>query len=307
MKGMGCAFIIKISLAVLAFMSGISSRDATKAASSEIAGSSPSVNIIQRVKSALIAGLIGDALALGGHYEYDARKIKASGGYKDFSPPGEANNGVGWGTANYHPGKKAGDLTDAGDIVIMLLEHLSDLAKKSELHTYSFMSFAQHWQKEIQEHGYGSCNFQSVGRSAKSCPPGARPGYINGGSRRTLENLASMAQSGGGSAQLAEQNRKYLAADVNCLVAATHFLPLFLVMSDEESLVKAAKDTVYLSHKNQDPLAAAEFLCRALYRIIYEDEDVESALIKAAEVVNNPLISKWLDDAKMKVHEATGA
>ena len=53
-----------------------------------------------RIKNAFKLGLIGDALALGGHYEYDARKIKASGGYRDFSAPGEANNGIGWGTAN---------------------------------------------------------------------------------------------------------------------------------------------------------------------------------------------------------------
>ena len=55
---------------------------------------------------------VGDALALGGHYEYDARKIRSNGGFANFSPPGEANNGIGWGTANYHPGKAAGDLTD---------------------------------------------------------------------------------------------------------------------------------------------------------------------------------------------------
>jgi hypothetical protein len=63
-----------------------------------------------------------------------------------------------------------------------------------------------------------------------------------------------------------ERSRMALAADVNCMVAATHFLPLFIVMSNEEELVIAAKSTVYLSHRNRDPVMAAEFLARSLFR-----------------------------------------
>ena len=80
----------------------------------------------ERIKSSFIAGLIADSLALGGHYEYSAQRIKASGGFKDFSPPGEANNGIGWGTACYHPGKIAGDLTDAGVHALNLRDSLRE-------------------------------------------------------------------------------------------------------------------------------------------------------------------------------------
>ena len=75
-----------------------------------------------RIARSFVTGLIGDSLALGGHYEYDAKKIKVQvGRYINFFPPGESNNGIDWGTANYHPGKRAGDLTDAGEVAIMLL------------------------------------------------------------------------------------------------------------------------------------------------------------------------------------------
>ena len=67
---------------------------------------------------------------------------------------GKDNNGIGWGTANYHPGKVAGDLTDAGDVAIMLLKYLADFK------TYDFDGFALFWYNEIAVHGYGSCNFQ---------------------------------------------------------------------------------------------------------------------------------------------------
>ena len=71
-----------------------------------------------------------------------------------ISKIGKDNNGIGWGTANYHPGKVAGDLTDAGDIAIMLLKYLSTD------YTYNFDGFADYWYNEITINGYGSCNFQ---------------------------------------------------------------------------------------------------------------------------------------------------
>ena len=250
-----------------------------------------------RIARSFITGLVGDSLALGGHYEYDARKIKAQvGRYTNFLPPGESNNGIGWGTANYHPGKQAGDLTDAGEIAIMLLECIEKEGRKN----YSFDKYAMYWFKQIKE-GYGSCNFQSVGRDAKSCPPGLNPGYINGGSRRTLQALAMYPNN----AVVVGERRKALAADVNCLVAATHFLPLFFISNDDEFLVKESVATVYISHRNPDPVAAAEFLSRAIYLMIHRDMDLQEALEASAAKSTYPLIQKWLRDAIAKVHEAT--
>jgi len=250
---------------------------------------------LSRIQYSFKLGLIGDALSLGGHYEYDAKKIKASGGYADYAKPGEANNGIGWGTANYHPGKVAGDMTDAGEVAVMLLKNIA------EDKNYSFDSYASFWKKQIDE-GYGSCNFQSVGRDAKGCPPGTKPGYINGGSRRTLQALASNPTAKGNA-------RKALAANVNCLIAATHFLPLFLLAGDskpdEESIVADAVSTVYISHNNADPVAACEFLTRTLYRMFYNSMPLADALNFSAAKMNHQLINKWLSDAQNKVTEAT--
>lgn len=175
----------------------------------------------------------------------------------------------------------------------MLLEHLVELKATSK--AYTFDSWALFWKKQIDE-GYGSCNFQTVGRDAKGCPPGLKPGYINGGSRRTLQALASNPNARG-------EARKALAADVNCLIASTHFLPLFFTSPDEERLVAESVSTVYISHKNADPVAAAEFLCRTLFRIIHLDMPLEEALLSAAERQGHPLVLKWLRDAKAKVLE----
>jgi hypothetical protein len=111
-----------------------------------------------RIQNAIKAGLIADSLALGGHYEYDAVKIKSRGGFENYAPPGKDNHGVGWGTANYHPGKTAGDLTDAGDVAVMLLRHLAELKRSNALHTYSFDTFAAYWKKQIDD-GYLRSSF----------------------------------------------------------------------------------------------------------------------------------------------------
>jgi hypothetical protein len=227
--------------------------------------------------------------------EYDAPKIRhAVGRYTDFVAPGHGmggqTHGVGWGMRQYHPGKRAGDLTDAGEVAIMLLEHLVEARG-----IYSFDGYAAYWQHQIMSGQYGSCNFMSVPQG--DCPPGLNPGYINGASRQTLQNPHLQHLKG--------EDRKRAAANVNCLVAATHFLPLFFVESHESVLVEQAVSTVYLSHSNEQPVAAAEFLARALFRIIHHGEALENALHASAAVMNNPFITARLGDAVAKVREAT--
>jgi ADP-ribosylglycohydrolase len=203
------------------------------------------------------------------------------------------NYGVGWGRANYHPGAKAGDGTDAGAVAIMLLEHLVATGGQ-----YTFDGYAAHWLAQI-EAGYGSCNFQSVGREwVGDCPPGTRPGYLNGGTRRTLDALKRFPGATG-------EQRKSLAADVNCLVSATHWPPLLLLKySNEDALAADAVSTVYLSHRNRDPVAAAEFLSRATFRILRDGMSLEAALKSAAEKQGDAFISARLAEALAKVAEA---
>ncbi len=68
----------------------------------------------QRIKGAFFGSIVGDALCLGSHYEYDAEKIYKAYGNKSiekFMSPGEMmggqTHGIGWGAQNYHPGKQA--------------------------------------------------------------------------------------------------------------------------------------------------------------------------------------------------------
>jgi hypothetical protein len=246
-----------------------------------------------------LGGLVGDALALGGHYEYSAKVIADRvGSYTELSAP-TVNYGVGWGRANYHPGKVAGDMTDAGDVALMLLEYLGALPAGG---AFDFDGWAAHWRAEIEERGYGSCNFQSVGREATGCPPGTRPGYLNGATRRTLEALRGSPGARG-------EARRALAADVNCLFGATHIAPLLALRAyaaDEGALVRDAVDTVYVSHRNRDPVAAAQFLARASFRLL-GGAPLREALEGAAAATGDAFISARLAEAVAKVAEAADA
>jgi len=177
----------------------------------------------------------------------------------------------------------------------MLLEYLV----ASPQHAYTFDGYAAHWLSAIRD-GYGSCNFMSVGREhVGPCPPGTKPGYLNGGTRRTLEALQRYPGAAG-------EQRKALAADVNCLVSATHWAPLLALPYDSEAaFVADAVSTVYLSHKNQDPVAAAQFLARAVRRVVHGGMGLEEALRSAAEEQGDAFISARLEEALAKVAEAS--
>ena len=70
----------------------------------------------EAITGAFYGAIVGDALCLGSHYEYDAQKIYEAYGKKPiekYMSPGEmmggVTHGIGWGERNYHPGKRAGD------------------------------------------------------------------------------------------------------------------------------------------------------------------------------------------------------
>ena len=264
-----------------------------------------------RVRAATLGGLVGDALALAFHYEYDASVIASSSPHRqtEFLAP-KVNYGVGWGRANYHPGKVAGDMTDAGDVALMLLEHVS------ATRAYDFDAFERHWRESILPPsgapGYGSCNFQSVGRDFQGpCPPHLKAGYLNGATRRTLEVLAHAPGQRG-------EARKQQAAVVNCLFAATHFAPLLaLPYADEAAFVADATSTVYLSHNHNEPTEAAAFLARAAYRLVHRTaasadgadaahhrQTLEAVLTASSAATGSQFIAARLADALAKVAEA---
>ena len=119
-----------------------------------------SISKEESMRGAFFGAMVADALCLGSHYEYDARKIhEAYGGraIEKFMSPGELmggqTHGIGWGERNYHPGKKAGGTTDYGDYNVLVLEHLAATAEPPR--PFEVAELIPHWMNRF-ENDWGS-------------------------------------------------------------------------------------------------------------------------------------------------------
>ena len=191
----------------------------------------------ERIKGAFYGAIVGDALCLGSHYEYDAKKIYDAYGKKNienFMSPvemmGGETHGIGWGQRNYHPGKSAGGSTDYGDYNILVLEHLANLAKKNEIFTVE--KLIPHWMNRF-ENNWNSwvCTM-------------------------TKETYTQIKQN------VSVQN----AGGYSNAMAIRHVAG-YACFDDEETLAAFARDVMF-THKNEEALAGGEFFARVTCRIL---------------------------------------
>ena len=191
----------------------------------------------ERIQGAFFASLVGDALCLGSHYEYDAQKIYKAYGEKPiekFMSPGEMmggqTHGIGWGERNYHPGKKAGGTTYYGDYNILVLEYLAKVS--DEVRPFSVANMIPHWMNRL-ENGWGSW----ICTMTKETYAQVRQG-------------ASVERLGGISNAMAIRH-----------VAAHAYY------DSEEELVDVSRKTMF-THKSAEALSGGEFFARVTHRVI---------------------------------------
>ena len=189
------------------------------------------------IKGAFFGAIVGDALCLGSHYEYDAQKIFKAYGNKPiekFMSPGEMmggqTHGIGWGERNYHPGKKAGGTTDYGDYNILVLEHLSATASPTQ--DFSVAALIPHWMNRL-ENGWGSwiCTM-------------------------TKETYAQI-----------KQNRPIAQLGGISNAMAIRHVAAHAYYDEEEILAKVARQTMF-THRDQHALGGGEFFARVTHRVI---------------------------------------
>jgi ADP-ribosylglycohydrolase len=98
----------------------------------------PPLSLRERHAGLLYGALIGDALALGAHWIYDAPEIaRRFGEMTDYRAPDP--NG-------YHPGKVAGDQTHYGDQLLVLMESLEDCGE-----AFVMEDFVRRWRSWAEE------------------------------------------------------------------------------------------------------------------------------------------------------------
>ena len=191
----------------------------------------------EAIKGAFFGAIVGDALCLGSHYEYDAAKIfKAYGNspLDKFMSPGEMmgghTHGIGWGERNYHPGKTAGGTTDYGDYNILVLEHLAAISAPPR--ALSVAAMIPHWIKRL-ENGWGSwiCTMtkETYAQVKRGTP---------------IEQLGGISN----------------AMAIRHVAAHAYY-------ETEEELVDAARKTMF-THRDTHALGGGEFFARVTHRVI---------------------------------------
>jgi len=226
----------------------------------------------QRIKGAFFGSIVGDALCLGSHYEYDAEKIYKAYGNKSiekFMSPGEMmggqTHGIGWGAQNYHPGKQAGGTTDYGDYNILILEHLASLSDAPQ--PFDVAKLLPHWMNRL-ENSWGSwiCTM-------------------------TKETYAQVKQG---------LPVEHLGGRSNAM--ALRHACAYAYYDTEEEIVDIAKKSMF-THKDLHALGGGEFFARVTFRVV-SGQTPQKAIEDVAKQMGGFFETK-VAQAVAKVEEAT--
>lgn len=191
----------------------------------------------KKLKGAFFGAIVGDALCLGSHYEYDAQKIYEAYGKKSiekFMSPGEMmggeTHGIGWGQRNYHPGKSAGGTTDYGDYNILVLEHLASISNPPR--AFEVAPMLPHWMNRL-EHTWGSWICTMTKETYAQVKNGTAVPYLGGISNAT----------------------------------AIRHVSAHAYYETEEEIVDVARKTMF-THRDVDALGGGEFFARVTHRVL---------------------------------------
>ncbi len=191
----------------------------------------------KKIKGSFFGAIVADALCLGSHYEYDAKKIYKAYGEKPierFMSPGEMmggeTHGIGWGQRNYHPGKKAGGTTDYGDYNILVLEHLATTSNPPR--EFNLQELIPHWMNRL-ENNWGSWICTMTKETYTQVKRGTQIQYLGG-----ISNAMAIRH-----------------------VAAHGYY------ETEEELVNVARKAMF-THKDFSALGGGEFFARVNHRVL---------------------------------------
>ncbi len=225
-----------------------------------------------RIRGAFLGSIVGDALCLGSHYEYDAKKIyKAYGNQsiEKFMSPGEMmggqTHGIGWGAQNYHPGKKAGGTTDYGDYNILILEHLASLSDSPQ--PFDVAKLLPHWMNRL-ENSWGSWVCTMTKETYAQVKQGVPVEHLGG-----LSNAMALRHASA-----------------------------YAYYDTEEEIVDIAKKSMF-THKDLHALGGGEFFARVTFRVINGQTPLKA--IKDVAKQMGGFFENKIAQAIAKVKEAT--
>ncbi|MFC7338975.1 ADP-ribosylglycohydrolase family protein [Haloferula chungangensis] len=193
----------------------------------------------------IFPSFFADSISLGPHWIYDAEELQMlyPEGISEYDRP----------RSPYHSGKSAGDLTHYGD---QALELLRSIAKNG----WSIDAWRSDWKQWAE----------------------TTDAYIDGASKRSLENLQAGLDQPSDSSELS---------------GASRIAPLF-AMLDHEDLIHAARAQTAITHGDPQVIDAAEFFSRAAVGI-RDGATFDQAFDQATSHPYDSLAAiDWLADAR---------
>ena len=267
-------------------------------------GAAAAANKASRIQGALFGTLVADALCLGSHYEYDAKKIKAAYGGKTIDRylaagerMGGQTHGVGWGKRNYHPGTKSGDQTDYGEYNVLVLEHLYE--QRDPAHPFEvaeMLPVSPARRARTGSAGVHACaRAHSAPRSVLETAPRRRRARALHGEKRTVclcPHRAHRAPAAPAPApQLwkkrleswkqwmctqTKQTRQQLAQGTplgrvggGSNAMALRAAAAFAYYDSEDAVVDATRKSMF-THRNGHALGGGDFFAKVTYRVIHK-------------------------------------
>ncbi len=173
--------------------------------------------------AAILTSLAADSLALGAHWEYDQKRIEDTlGTVRVLLPPTLS--------AQYHPSRRAGDLSHYGDQTLLLLESVTALKR------FDLSAFRDVWLAGMREYD----------------------GYMDRATRETLRNMDE---------GMPPESSGAMSSDFS---AAARIAPLFAVYTgDVDELVRAARAQTLMTHNSPLVADTAEFFARTVHAILH--------------------------------------
>lgn len=198
----------------------------------------------------ILPSFFADSLSLGPHWIYDNEELKNAypNGLSEYDSP----------QSPYHASKSAGDFTHYGDQALALLRSIAR-------NGWSIGSWRSDWKEWAR----------------------TTSAYIDGASKRTLENLEAGLDQPSESGDLA---------------GAARIAPLFAVL-DHDDLIQAARAQTAITHGDPQVIDAAEFFTRTTIAV-RDGSTFDEAFDQAASHPYDSLAAiDWLAEARQAAED----
>ena len=202
-----------------------------------------------KLLATLWGSFVGDALSLSSHWVYNPKKIE-----RDF---GRITEILSPQSNKYHSNKSLGDFTHYGDQALLLLRSLAETAGAFDLDV-----FKKIWETSWDDY----------------------PGYIDGATKATLENLAAGAANDSA------------ASGSNDLAGASRIAPIIfssIANGDSSSVIESAMRQTAFSHGDMQVVESAQFFTSLAIDLV-SGSDIASSLTKACSIDYKHLpVNEW--------------